>query len=123
MGNIGKVKLKRICKWHKTSMLLKIMLLITVGYGNAITKDFAQYLPQMFNEKFSAKKLHWLKGGHIIGGTAAIISKRSADTLRGNNNCSGRYCIRLYQGGKAGYIKGVAEYSYDTMAELHTKVC
>ena len=92
-----------------------------VGYGNAITKDFAQYVPQMIKQISSGAKgaaPAALQSGMLFGGTAAIMGQAGPQIAAPEEiiTVPAATALGLYQGGKAGYIKGVAEYSYDTMA-------
>ena len=81
-----------------------------VGQGNAITKDFAQYLPQLKGQ-LGAGATGVLAGAGTSAGAVAAIGAaipipEELITVPG----------AAILGGKAGYVAGTAKYGYDTMA-------
>lgn len=92
-----------------------------VGQGNLLTKDFAQYVPQMVNQIGSGLKGAGdtaLTGAGVGAGTALIAGQLGPQVLAPEEilTVPGGAITGAVVGGKAGYIKGVAEYSYDSMA-------
>jgi len=92
-----------------------------VGQGNLLTKDFAQYVPQMIGQIGSGLKGAGdtaLKGAAVGAGTALIAGQMGPQVLAPEEliTVPGGAITGAVFGGKAGYMKGVAEYSYDSMA-------
>ncbi|NYB72519.1 hypothetical protein HZF24_00020 [Sedimentibacter hydroxybenzoicus DSM 7310] len=92
-----------------------------VGYGNVITKDFAQYVPQLINQTGAGLKgaaPGALVGANTFGYTAAIMGQMGPQIAIPEEiiTVPTAAAMGAYQGGKVGYVKGVAEYSYNAMA-------
>lgn len=92
-----------------------------VGQGNIVTKDFAQYLPQMKNQIISglggAGERAVLGAGAgagmaLLAGQAGpqVLTPEEIVTVPAGAVAGG------VMGGKAGYMEGVARYSYNQMA-------
>lgn len=92
-----------------------------VGKGNIITKDFAQYVPQMIGQIGSGlggASENALKGAGV-GASATLVAGQMGPQVLAPEEIitvpAGAITGAVF-GGKAGYMKGVAEYSYESMA-------
>jgi hypothetical protein len=92
-----------------------------VGYGNALTKDFAQYVPQLINQEVSGFKegIKNVPAGAVAGtGTAAVLGQTGPQLVTPEEIIT--LPAGAVLGGIAGYnagrIVGVGKYSYDNMA-------
>ncbi len=80
-----------------------------VGKGNWITKDFAQYLPQLVGQQVAGA------GGAVVGaGTGAGIGAGIGSVVPGAGTAVGAGTGAIW-GAKAGYVGGIAKWSYDQM--------
>ena len=92
-----------------------------IGKGNAFTKDFAGYLPQLGGQLLSG--LGNAAGGAAAGagagaGTALVAGQLGPQVLVPEEIATvpaGAVTGAIW-GGRAGYVAGVANYSYDLMA-------
>ena len=92
-----------------------------VGQGNIVTKDFAQYLPQMKNQivsGFSGAGNNAWKGAGVGAGAALIAGQMGPQVLAPEEMVTvpAGAVAGAVMGGKAGYVEGVAKYSYNQMA-------
>ena len=84
-----------------------------IGKGNAFTKDFASYLPQLGGQLVSGV-------GNALGGAAAGAGTALAVGQLGPQVGLPEELVTVpagaLWGGRAGYVAGTAKYSYDLMA-------
>lgn len=84
-----------------------------IGKGNALTKDFAQYLPQLGGQMKSG--LGNATGGAVAGaGTALAVGQLGPQVGLPEELIT--VPAGALWGGRAGYVAGTAKYSYDVMA-------
>ena len=84
-----------------------------IGKGNALTKDFAQYLPQLGGQMKSG--LGNAAGGAVAGaGTALAVGQLGPQVGLPEELIT--VPAGALWGGRAGYVAGTAKYSYDVMA-------
>lgn len=92
-----------------------------VGQGNIVTRDFAQYLPQMKNQIISGlggAGERAVLGAGAGAGAALIAGQAGPQVLAPEEMITvpvGAVAGGV-MGGKAGYMEGVARYSYNQMA-------
>ena len=84
-----------------------------VGQGNWLTQNYAQYMPQMFNQ-MKAGVEGASKGALVAGGTAALLGQAGPQLAMPEEIIT--VPTAMFAGGRAGYITGVGQYSYDNMA-------
>ena len=89
--------------------------------GNWITKDYAQYFPQQINQLKSGiggASEEALKGALLFGGTAAVLGQMGPQIATPEEFATVPIAATTGAvfGAKAGYMKGVTEYSYNNMA-------
>ena len=96
------------------------------GQGNALTKDFAQYLPQLGRQMKAG--LSGAAGGASagagVGATAALVAGQLGPQVAIPEELAtvpGAALFGAIKGGKAGYVAGTAKYGYDTMAGMAYK--
>lgn len=92
-----------------------------IGKGNALTKDFAQYLPQLGGQLKSG-----LGGaavgagtGAATGATAALVAGQLGPQVAVPEELAtvpGGAITGAIWGGRGGYVAGTAKYGYDMMA-------
>lgn len=84
-----------------------------VGTGNAFTKDFAQYIPQMTGQ-LGAGLSNALGGIGVGAGTALVAGQLGPQVGLPEEIITVPAAAATL--GKAGYVAGTAKYSYDLMA-------
>lgn len=92
-----------------------------IGKGNAVTKDFAQYLPQLGGQLkagLSGAAIGALTTGGVAAGTTAAIGQLGPQVALPEElvTVPAAFLTGAGWGGKGGYVTGTAKYAYDMMA-------